>query len=427
VAFGDIGSTSNMLCPMQLMADYGVDPVNEVEKVHTSRNIAHEALKAGDIDAIGTNATSWMEGPRAKDESVPYGFFKMIARSGDLPNDMIMVGSHVPAEAAQSLRAAVLENKEAIIDAILTHEENENIAAWTSSPSRTTPMMWSARCTATPAIRSSTTSSATEPVARDMAAPNAGAAEADLSVKGLVKTFGQGGPVLNGLEFEVARGASVALVGANGTGKSTLLRLCLGLIAPDAGSVRLLGEDVAKLARGRFTAGRLRRLRARTGLVAQRHNLVPRLSALSNVIHGLLGRGSGPRYWTHALAPAEARAEAMAALDRVGLADLALRRADSLSGGQSQRVAIARALVARPRLIVADEPTASLDPAAGEDVMALFFRLVRSEGVTVIFTSHNVAHALSYGDRVLGLAGGRLAVNAPAADLTERDIGALYG
>lgn len=125
VAFGDIGSTSNMLCPMQLVADYGVDPVNDIERVHTSSNIAHESLKNGDVAAIGTNATSWMEGPRAKDDTVPYGFFKMLARSGDLPNDMIMVGAHVPSDAAAKVRDSILENKNAIIDAILTHEENE--------------------------------------------------------------------------------------------------------------------------------------------------------------------------------------------------------------------------------------------------------------------------------------------------------------
>jgi phosphonate transport system substrate-binding protein len=125
VAFGDIGSTSNMLCPMQLMAGYGLDPVTEVERVHTSSNIAHEALRNGDVAAIGINATSWMNGPRAKDTSLPYGFFKMIARSGDLPNDMIMVGSHVPPEAAEAVRTAILENKATIVDAILTHEENE--------------------------------------------------------------------------------------------------------------------------------------------------------------------------------------------------------------------------------------------------------------------------------------------------------------
>lgn len=125
VAFGDIGSTSNMLCPMQLVADYGVDPVNDIDRVHTSRNIAHESLKNGDVAAIGTNATSWMEGPRAKDTAVPYGFFKVLARSGDLPNDMIMVGAHVPADVAEGVRSAILDHKDTIISAILTHEENE--------------------------------------------------------------------------------------------------------------------------------------------------------------------------------------------------------------------------------------------------------------------------------------------------------------
>lgn len=124
VAFGDIGSTSNMLCPMQLLADYGVDPINDIEKTHTSRNIAHEALKAGDVDAIGSNAGSWLN-VRNAETDLPYGFFKIIARSGDLPNDMIIVGAHVPQEAATAVRDAILENKDQIIAGITAHEEND--------------------------------------------------------------------------------------------------------------------------------------------------------------------------------------------------------------------------------------------------------------------------------------------------------------
>lgn len=124
VAFGDIGSTSNMLCPMQVLADHGVDPVNDVNKIHTSRNIAHEALKAGDVDAIGSNANSWLK-VRNQETETPYGFFKMIARSGDLPNDMIMVGAHVPADKALQVRDAILENKAQIIAGIIAHEEND--------------------------------------------------------------------------------------------------------------------------------------------------------------------------------------------------------------------------------------------------------------------------------------------------------------
>lgn len=124
VAFGDIGSTSNMLCPMQVLADFGLDPINDLSATYTSRNIAFEALKSGDVDAIGMNAGTFM-GVRASEADLPYGTFKMIARSGDLPNDMIMVGAHVPAEAATLVQTAILENKEQIIAGITAHEEND--------------------------------------------------------------------------------------------------------------------------------------------------------------------------------------------------------------------------------------------------------------------------------------------------------------
>lgn len=124
VALGDIGSTSNMLCPMQVLADHGVDPVNDIEAIHTSRNIAHEALKNGDVDAIGSNAGSWLN-IRNAETDLPYGFFRMIGRSGDLPNDMIMVGAHVPEAAATLVQTSILENKELIIAGIRAHEEND--------------------------------------------------------------------------------------------------------------------------------------------------------------------------------------------------------------------------------------------------------------------------------------------------------------
>ena len=124
VAFGDIGSTSNMLCPMQVLADYGVDPVNDIEKTHTSRNIAFEALKNGDIDALGMNAGTFV-GVRNGQSELPYGFFKMIARSGDLPNDMIMVGAHVPQDSAMKVRDAILDSKAQVIASITAHEEND--------------------------------------------------------------------------------------------------------------------------------------------------------------------------------------------------------------------------------------------------------------------------------------------------------------
>ena len=244
----------------------------------------------------------------------------------------------------------------------------------------------------------------------------------DLVVEGLCKAFEPGRPVLDGIGFALARGEAVALIGANGTGKSTLLRCCLRLVEPDAGTVRLFDRDLSRLGRRA-----LRRVRRDVGFVFQRHNLVPRLSALSNVVHGALGRVGGPRAWSQALAPKALRAEALDCLDRVGLADLALRRADRLSGGQSQRVAIARALMQRPRLVLADEPVASLDPRAGEEVMELFAGLLRREGLTLLFTAHNLDHALRYGDRVIGLHGGGLALDAPSESLAAADLRGLYG
>lgn len=242
----------------------------------------------------------------------------------------------------------------------------------------------------------------------------------DVEAQGVAKQFGAN-PIFSDVSFRLARGEAVALVGANGAGKSTLLRCLMGLVPVSDGTVRLLGEQITG-ARVRD----LKALRAQVGFVCQKHNLVPRLSVLSNVVHGLLGQSPGLRHWTHSLAPQASRDAAMSALSRVGLTDFALRRADRLSGGQSQRVAIARAIVARPKVIFADEPCASLDPAAGEDVMDLFFRLVRDEGVTVVFTSHNIAHALRYGDRVLGLARGRIRLDQTAASLSPANLRGLY-
>ena len=242
----------------------------------------------------------------------------------------------------------------------------------------------------------------------------------DIEATAVTKAFGDT-PIFADVSFRLARSEAVAIVGANGTGKSTLLRCVMGLIPVSSGSVTILGQP-ASTARGKA----LRGLRAQIGLVSQKHNLVPRLSVLSNVIHGLLGHHPGLRHWSHSLAPAASREAAMSALEKVGLADYALRRADRLSGGQSQRVAIARALVGQPRILIADEPCASLDPAAGEDVMELFFDLARDEGVTVVFTSHNIDHALRYGDRVLGLAEGALRLDQHASSLSVSELRGLY-
>jgi phosphonate transport system ATP-binding protein len=120
------------------------------------------------------------------------------------------------------------------------------------------------------------------------------------------------------------------------------------------------------------------------------------------------------------------RDEALVCLERVGLGHVAARRADKLSGGQSQRVAIARALMQRPRLMVADEPVASLDPSSGEEVMRLFAELIRREGLTLLFTSHDLSHAIAYADRVIALRRGAIVLDAPSSELNVATLRALY-
>ena len=247
------------------------------------------------------------------------------------------------------------------------------------------------------------------PLTSDLVTPGSTLVEPVLSVSGLTKAFGDR-KILRGLEFALAPGQSTALIGANGCGKSTLLKCLVRLVEPTGGQVQMLGRDVRAL-----TPSQLRAHRAQVGIVWQRHNLVPRLSALSNVIHGLQSRMSGPRAWFQALAPAPARAEAMACLDRVGLADRAGARVDSLSGGQQQRVAIARMLMQRPAFILADEPDASLDPQTGQEVMALLRGLVRQDRLSLLVISHRLEHTLEFSDRILGLAQGRLALDTPTA------------
>ena len=236
-----------------------------------------------------------------------------------------------------------------------------------------------------------------------------------VSVRGLTKRFGDN-RVLNGLDLDIAQGEAVALIGANGSGKSTLLRCIIRLVEPDAGTIDCLGVPISGL-RGRA----LDAVRSRVGFVFQRHNLVPRLSALSNVLHGVQARSSGPRTWLQGLARREARDEALGCLQAVGLLPQALQRVDSLSGGQSQRVAIARMLMQRPELVLADEPDASLDPRTGEDVLALLLDLARAKGIAIVIVSHRLEHARAYSDRIVGLVGGQVGLHMRSRD-AEPDL-----
>lgn len=249
------------------------------------------------------------------------------------------------------------------------------------------------------------------------------ASTSPLQVSGLVKSFDDHQtPIFSDVSFSIELGQSVALIGANGAGKSTLLRCCVRLIEPDAGSIVLDGVSLDKK-----SGSQLRKARNRVGFVFQKHCLVPRLSALSNVLHGNLAAHAGPRNWLQGFAKKEVRERAMDCLEQVGLAHLADKRCDKLSGGQSQRVAVARALMQNPTILFADEPTASLDPQSGKEIMELFNRLVTTKGLTLFFVSHNIEHALNYADRILGLQERRLALDSTSQSENLHSLRAFYG
>ncbi|HRL78336.1 MAG TPA: ATP-binding cassette domain-containing protein [Candidatus Accumulibacter phosphatis] len=251
--------------------------------------------------------------------------------------------------------------------------------------------------------------------------PAAGSLETPvIELRGLRCTLGER-TLLTIDSLAIRAGERVAVVGHNGAGKSTLLKLLGGFITPTQGSVRVLGQPLAQLPQ----AG-LRQLRRDVGQVMQGLHLVPRLSALDNVLVGCLGRVGGWRSWTRFF-PANEAAAARQALDAVGLGDRCATRADRLSGGERQKVAIARLLLQRPRLILADEPTAALDPAAAGEICALLANTAGTgAGVTLLSVVHSPALLPLLCERVIGLANGRIVFDLPLAAVGDDELARLY-
>lgn len=249
---------------------------------------------------------------------------------------------------------------------------------------------------------------------------------AAIEVSQVSKRFGRGAPVLSDISVKVNRGEMVALIGASGSGKSTLIRSIAGLTAIDAagaGLIRIFGQEMQARGRVMSEAGALR---ARVGVVFQQFNLVSRLPVLTNVLLGLLGQVP---HWRGSLGlfTYEERQRAMHALERVGIAEHALKRGSELSGGQQQRAAIARTLLQGADVLLADEPIASLDPSAARRVMDILCDLNQSEGITVLTSLHQVEYALHYCPRAVALRSGKLVYDGPSASLTTDFLGELYG
>lgn len=241
-----------------------------------------------------------------------------------------------------------------------------------------------------------------------------------VAVSRLAVRFPTGRLALDDATLTLSPGELVVVLGANGCGKSTLLRCVAGMQRPTAGEVRVAGREISHL-RGIALA----EARSALGMIFQHAHLVRRRSVLSNVITGSLGRHRGLCVVLGRLPHSEA-ALAMDCLREVGLDGFALQRADTLSGGQAQRVSVARALAQRPRVLLADEPVASLDPEATEELMGLLRRVAHQDGLGILCVLHQPELARRYADRLLGMREGRVQFDGQPGEIGSGEVANLY-
>jgi phosphonate transport system ATP-binding protein len=247
-----------------------------------------------------------------------------------------------------------------------------------------------------------------------------------LHIRSATKSFQTGKPVLKDINLSVERGEMVGLIGASGSGKSTLIRLICGLEVMDKNSdsrIELFGQPTQLT--GKRTS-EYRSIRRDVGVIFQQFNLVGRLSLLTNV---LIGRLSHIPSWkgTFSLFPKMEKVKALQALERVNMVEFAHQRASTLSGGQQQRGAIARALAQEAKLILADEPIASLDPASSDLVMSQLCEINQQDGATIVVSLHQFEVARSRCKRIIALQDGRIVYDGASTEISKDDIIDLYG
>jgi phosphonate transport system ATP-binding protein len=243
---------------------------------------------------------------------------------------------------------------------------------------------------------------------------------AALEIRAVSRRFGRNLAV-NGVDLVIPEGQMVGIIGRSGAGKSTLLRMINRLVDPSQGSISFGGTEVSSLA-----GAALRRWQRDCAMIFQQFNLVPRLDVLTNVLLGRLNHRSTMSNLL-SLFTREERAMAISALERLDIAQTALQRAGTLSGGQQQRVAIARALMQQPKVLLADEPIASLDPLNAKVVMDALADINAREGITVVTNLHTLDTARAYCRRIIGMAAGKVVFDGPPEALTATAVREVYG
>ena len=242
-----------------------------------------------------------------------------------------------------------------------------------------------------------------------------------LLIENLTKIYDNGFLALNNISLEIPDGQFVSIIGLSGSGKSTLLRCINRLVDPTKGRIVWNGIDITAA-----TDDELRQIRRRIGMIFQQFNLVKRSSVMRNVLSGRLGYVN-PVYSLVNYFPRTEKERALAALNRVGIADKASNRASALSGGQQQRVGIARTLMQEPEMMLADEPVASLDPATSHSVMKYLELLNNEDGITILCSLHFLSLARAYSDRVIALKDGKLEFDGLPKDIDNERFKQIYG
>ena len=247
-----------------------------------------------------------------------------------------------------------------------------------------------------------------------------------IRIERLSKTFSSGKRGLDDISLTIDHGELVALIGASGSGKSTLIRHIAGLVTADKAAGSTISVRNRSVQDQGCIAPNVRDIRREIGVIFQQFNLVGRMSVLTNVLTGVLGKIPVWRGTLGAFPLAEQHA-AMAALTRVGIAETARQRASTLSGGQQQRAAIARALVQGARILLADEPIASLDPASARRVMETLENINHQDGITVVVALHQVEYARRFCTRTIAMQAGRIVFDGPSTQLSNERLRQIYG